>query len=230
MSNDMTAKELLESMAQEYRRKVVELRAERKLLETLATRIGIELESLELEGVDDTGAQKPLTMKSDQFFGMSQTGATAAYLKMKGKPATMEDILAALKAGGIEINGKDPRMTLYTQILRATKSFVKLPSGEIALLEWYPNVHFNRTRRKGGRKPANATATNGSTTKPTDDQPEGLEDGLEDDGLEDDDGDEEADEEAEEDETPKTAPPVDPPKKNADAKPDATRKEAKKAK
>lgn len=170
MSSDLLATDLIEQMLQDYRRKAADLRAERRVLESLAKRLNYDLTGL--DDSEEGAGPKQLSLKSDQFFGMTQTGAVAEFLRLKGKPATMEEILASLKAGGLEITGKDPKMNLYTQLLRATKRFVKLPSGEFGLLEWYPGVYQKRNNRKPKMK-GGLTASGTTQTDEDEDDDEG---------------------------------------------------------
>ncbi|HRI06588.1 MAG TPA: winged helix-turn-helix domain-containing protein [Nannocystaceae bacterium] len=104
-----------------------------------------------LSGVQDVNAaeQAAVMLRPDQFFGMSQTEAAAALLELRKKPFTVEEIVDGIVAGGCQVGGASPRNTVYTQLVRATHRFVKLPSGHFGLLDWYPE---EKAKRRGGKK------------------------------------------------------------------------------
>lgn len=95
---------------------------------------------------------------SSGSLGRGGSDAAAAYLKMVHRPCTLEEIKEALQRGGLVFAGKDPKSTLYTQLVRATLRFVKLPTGEFALLDWYEREK-NRRLKRGGEK----SGSNGSS-------------------------------------------------------------------
>jgi hypothetical protein len=83
--------------------------------------------------------QASLLIRPGEFFGMSQTEAAYSYLKRIGHAVHVEKILEALQAGGIKLEGKNPKNTLYTSLVRGTKRFVLVTPGTFGLAEFYPN-------------------------------------------------------------------------------------------
>lgn len=83
--------------------------------------------------------------RPDEFFGMSQTEAAAAYLKKIGHAVHIDQILDALRVGGVKFEGKEPKGNLYTVLVRGTRRFVLVSPSTFGLMEFYPN-------RKGGKE------------------------------------------------------------------------------
>jgi len=96
---------------------------------------------------ESTKLRGAISVRPDQFFGMSHTSAAEAYLKMVGHAAPLDEILIALKSGGIAFGGADPRKTLYTELVRGTKKFVLVPPQTFGLREFYPNLP-KKTRKE----------------------------------------------------------------------------------
>lgn len=86
-----------------------------------------------------SGNAKILHIRPDEFFGMSQTDAAAAYLKKVGHAIHLDQILEALRAGGVKFTGKDPKTNLYTVLVRGTRRFVLVSPSTFGLIEFYPN-------------------------------------------------------------------------------------------
>lgn len=150
----MEARELLDKKVDEYRQRWCEITAELgkelERLEWLAETLGIPLPSLpRLPEVEDAETKASAGVKPGQFYSMSQPDAAAAYLHMVRRPCTLDELLDVLEQGGIVFQSKDPRGTLYTQLVRATMRFVKLPTGQFDLLERYPNEVKRRKTKKG---------------------------------------------------------------------------------
>lgn len=82
---------------------------------------------------------KPPAIVPGEFFGKSQTEAATAYLKKIGHAVHLDQILDALQAGGVKFEGSDPKKTLYTVLVRATRRFVLVSKNTFGLLEFYPN-------------------------------------------------------------------------------------------
>jgi len=74
-----------------------------------------------------------------EFFNQSQTDAAAAYLRKVTHAVNVDQILEALKVGGVKFEGADPKATLYTVMVRATKRFVLVSPNTFGLIEWYPD-------------------------------------------------------------------------------------------
>ena len=90
------------------------------------------------------GTTKALHIRPDEFFSMSQTDATAAYLKKVGHAVHIDQILEALKSGGVKFSGKEPKINLYTVLVRGTRRFVLVSPSTFGLVEFYQ-------KRKSGK-------------------------------------------------------------------------------
>ena len=81
----------------------------------------------------------PISVAEGEFYGLSQTKAARAFLERAGRtrPQKTEDILAAIRRGGITVGGKDPAGLLYRLLLR-DKSFRRVGTSLWGLDAWYP--------------------------------------------------------------------------------------------
>ncbi|MEZ4450167.1 MAG: hypothetical protein R3B09_11875 [Nannocystaceae bacterium] len=175
----MDARQLLEQLVSEHREKwtssLQEFRKEAEMIRLIAEKIGVEaplLPTLPEEASEESaGDDLASLIEPGMFYSMSQTEAAAMYLARVKKARTLDDILEALRKGGATFTGKDPRATLYTQLVRATLKFVKLPTGEFALLDWYEKEKQKRMKSfsDDSRKGRKDTAKNGGSREPESD-------------------------------------------------------------
>lgn len=176
-------KGVIEELLEQHERQLQELRSLRTTILGLAARykVDVELPNLD-EDSPKTTTSESRKIRPGALFGLSQTDAVAKYFELVKEPKTMEEILEGLEAGGCVVGGKDPRATIYTQIIRATHRFVKLPSGHFGLLEWFPNEKAKRStprKPKGGmvelaedvEVEATKTRSSGKTAKPKQTKP-----------------------------------------------------------
>jgi hypothetical protein len=97
---------------------------------------------------------------SGQFYGRSQTAATAEVLKIYGKPQKTKAILEALTKAELKVGGRKPEGTLYRTLLRS-KEFTRVAPDTWGLSEWYPDAKLKpiptpvrlKGKRKRGRPP-----------------------------------------------------------------------------
>lgn len=100
-----------------------------------------------LDGMDSGGATgngstaKPTLIVPGQFLGRPALEAAKEFLKLRGKPATLDEIIAGLITGTCE-PGK--REKLRVSMSRSTFSFVKLGEDVYGLLDWYPDEKKQR--------------------------------------------------------------------------------------
>jgi hypothetical protein len=80
-----------------------------------------------------------LSLRPDEFFGMTQTEAARKYLKMAGGRAIpLDDLVAALQKGGAKLGGADPKRTLYVSLkVNPNKEFVWPTKDHVGLAEAY---------------------------------------------------------------------------------------------
>lgn len=78
------------------------------------------------------------TLRPDEFFGMSQSDAAKAYLKMVGRAISMDELVGALQSGGAQVGGVDPKRTLQVSLkANPKKEFVWPNKDTIGLAEFY---------------------------------------------------------------------------------------------
>lgn len=110
-------------------------------------------------------------IKPDTFYAMSHHQAARTYLQMVGHADKLENILAALQLGGVEIGGIKPAETLRATLVQNSKVFAKITSNTFGLREFYPHLGDRpnqnpREKRKKAAKPKAAKAkTKGKVKK-----------------------------------------------------------------
>ena len=69
---------------------------------------------------------------------MSQSEAAKEYLRLVGRAISMDDLVAALRAGGAQVGGADPKRTLYVSLkANPKKEFVWPNTDTVGLAEFY---------------------------------------------------------------------------------------------
>jgi len=108
----------------------------------------------------------------DQFFGMTQSQAAKAYLQRVKRAVSIDQIVEALRSGGAQLGGADPKKTLYVSLARnPQREFVIPREGYFGLREFYPNLPKaaskpnNRNSRKL-QKPGPKAGPKKAATKP----------------------------------------------------------------
>lgn len=150
MNNGSDLRAALERLLADREEKAAEVQKLDNAIEALQRILG---EEIEVSGIEESSTKAvPITrreapkqlgaisIRPDQFFGMSQTGAAEAYLKMVGHAVHIDQIMDALRRGGIAIGGSDPQRNLYTQLVRGTRKFVLVSANTFGLREFYPNL------------------------------------------------------------------------------------------
>src|SRR5690348_12213493 len=69
------------------------------------------------ESANAPATGRPAALLPDQFFGMSQSEAAKAYLRLVGRAITFDELVEALQRGGAKLGGADPKKTLYVSLL-----------------------------------------------------------------------------------------------------------------
>lgn len=81
---------------------------------------------------------KAITIRPDEFFGLSQSEASKAYLRKVGHAVPYTELVNALQKGGARLGGQDPAKTLYVSLARNPKKEFVWPSDDhISLAEFY---------------------------------------------------------------------------------------------
>jgi len=104
----------------------------------------------ELFGLDPTlteNACTPTLLQPGQYFGKTPQEATKDYLECRGKGATLDEIIVALKTGGCDPGS---RHEFRLSLARSTFNFVKLDLFD--LLDRYPILQEQRHSSGGKRK------------------------------------------------------------------------------
>jgi hypothetical protein len=105
----------------------------------------------------------PVSVRPDEFFTMTQSEAAKAYLKKVGHAISFDELVAALRRGGAQLGGADPKRTLYVSLARnPNKEFVWPSTDHIGLSDFYggraraaalPGNRNGKKKKKRGRKP-----------------------------------------------------------------------------
>ncbi len=84
------------------------------------------------------GSTTAMGVRPDEFFTMTQSEAAKAYLKKVGHAISFDELVAALRKGGAQLGGADPKRTLYVSLARnPRKEFVWPSADHIGLSEFY---------------------------------------------------------------------------------------------
>ena len=143
----MAQDEMIQKLLSDLKEKVKEVEEIYNTLQTLK-KYGAPIEIPELrnlmgtsEGMKiETRQANGLSIRPDEFYGMSNTEAAEKYLRQVGHAASLENIFDVLVRGGIRFSG-DGRKNLNIQLTRATRKFAKIGRGSdvnFGMLEWYP--------------------------------------------------------------------------------------------
>ncbi len=83
-----------------------------------------------------------ISVRPDEFFGMTYSVAAATYLEKVRHAVSMDELLDALNRGGCPVGGKEPRKTLYISLIRDVRTFVPIlgSPGFLGLRKFYPNL------------------------------------------------------------------------------------------
>jgi hypothetical protein len=89
-------------------------------------------------------------IRPDEFYGMTQTQAAKAYLLRVKRAVSIDQIVEALRNGGANLGGVDPKKTLYVSLARnPERQFVIPKEGYFGLREFYPNLPKAVSKPKG---------------------------------------------------------------------------------
>src|ERR1041385_2147540 len=67
-----------------------------------------------------TPAGRPVEVRRDEFFCMTQSSAAKVYLGKVGHAVSMDELVAKLQAGGCKVGGTNAKHTLYVSLVRNT--------------------------------------------------------------------------------------------------------------
>ena len=122
-----------------------------------------------------------MSVKRNSFFGQPLSTSVREYLEMRWKaklgPATLDDIFAALKTGGFDLDQvstkseTDQKRGLAITMGKNSVTFIRLPNDDWGLLDWYPNYKDKRKKKaENGKEEAGEVGDDtlgGSQVDPT---------------------------------------------------------------
>ena len=102
---------------------------------------------------DSVTAGKTPNLRPDEFFTMTQSEAAKVYLRKVGHAVSFDELVGALRKGGAQLGGADPKKTLYVSLARnPMKEFVWPSEGYIGLSEFYGRSVKAMTPRQRAEK------------------------------------------------------------------------------
>ena len=149
-------RQTLEYYRQQRQKKLEDYRAADSLVRQLERELG-EAPSSEAEPIIFTNGASELTIgaprtpevRPDDFYGMSQSDAAKTYLRKVKRAISFDQLVEALRNGGAQLGGADPKKTLYVSLARnPLREFVYPKDGFIGLREFYPNLAKVTTPRE----------------------------------------------------------------------------------
>jgi hypothetical protein len=94
--------------------------------------------------------EKSVAGKIDEYYGLLPLEAAKRYLKKKGSAANLDEIVAAIRAGGCVVNSP---ANLRKTLTRSTWQVAKIGNNAFGLVEFYPHA------KRGGKKKDKANGT-----------------------------------------------------------------------
>jgi len=154
----------IEDAQGELRKREQAVRETKRFINQLCKFGQMELMYPEAEGDDETSAA-PSAIRRNAFYGKPLATCVREILEIRQRSgqghreASLEDIMAALKAGSFDIGAisKDAdgqKRGVAISLAKNSATFHKLPNGDFGLMEWYDHVR----KAKAGEKAATASA------------------------------------------------------------------------
>ena len=143
--------DLKSASADPYDLVLVDLRAKREDLDNAIRTLEILRDGrLGISASITTAAEQPSNIQDDAgaFLGMSIVDAAKALLKSRKRAMSNADILKAIQAGGVVLNGSDPLNVVGSVLTRRFNNvgdLVRVDRGIWGLKEWYPGRTFKST-------------------------------------------------------------------------------------
>jgi hypothetical protein len=171
MANQDFLRQTLEHYRQQRQTQLEEIRKTEALIAHFEKELGesatVEPSQTGIEFVKLAGDIRPpetrtVEIRPDEFYGMTQTQAAKAYLLRVKRAVSIDQIVEALRNGGAQLGGADPKKTLYVSLARnPERQFVIPREGYFGLREFYPTLpktvskpknHRNKKIRRGKHK------------------------------------------------------------------------------
>lgn len=142
-----------EQIRDEIRTLKIKLESKRETILDIANKVGRQISFPAIDD-DEKKSKASFEILPDTFFNKSHPDATAEYLGMVGHAVHIDEILQALKKGGATFKGSDHRNSLYKQLIRGTRRFVKIGDDPVfGLVSKYGNVRRNSSKTKIEKNP-----------------------------------------------------------------------------
>ncbi len=167
-------KEVVEKALKELKTKVEEVKAVYTELQTLK-KYGADIVLPDLQNLLNVNGTEvwdstDMSIRPDEFFGMTNSEAAEKYLKKIGHAAPFDDIYTALVEGGLKFTANG-RTVLNNQLTRGTRKFVKMGKGHkisFGLLDFYPD----RIKRQRLGQATEEVNTNNENNNKEENEPE----------------------------------------------------------
>jgi hypothetical protein len=174
MATNDYLRQTLEHYRQQRQAQLEEIRKTEALIahfeKELGESVSIEPSQTGIEFVNlaaDVRSPEPRTVdiRPDQFYGMTQTQAAKAYLQLVKRAVSIDQIVEALRNGGAQLGGADPKKTLYVSLARnPERQFVIPREGYFGLREFYPSLPKSVSKPKASK--SKKTSRGGRKSKP----------------------------------------------------------------
>jgi hypothetical protein len=105
------------------------------------------------------GANGKVTIRPDEFFGLTHAEAARRYLKRVGFAVSFKELVEVLRNGGCKLTSSDPEHVLWISLIKNSKDFVPPQPGYVGLRDFYPT-----RARPIAEKPKTKAATKKRTT------------------------------------------------------------------
>jgi hypothetical protein len=102
-----------------------------------------------------------VAVRRNSFFGRPLTTCVREFLEMRKRAglgaASIDDIFNALQEGGYDLGTvsakgeMEQKRGVAISLAKNTVAFVRLPTGDWGLLEWYPNIKKRKNADNGGK-------------------------------------------------------------------------------
>lgn len=183
MANNDYLRQTLEHYRQQRQTQLEEIHKTEALIAHFEKELGESATVEPSQGIEfvksagDLRAPEPRVgdIRPDEFYGMTQTQAARAYLQRVKRAVSIEQIVEALRNGGAQLGGADPKKTLYVSLARNPERLFVIPKeGYFGLREFYPNLpkavskpknHKNKKNQRGKHKPVPKKAVNPPATQ-----------------------------------------------------------------
>jgi hypothetical protein len=120
---------------------------------------------------DDGEIVDTLTIREDQFFGMTLMDAVMAYLALVKKPKSAQDLIDAIKSGGYLFQTSKPLASITSTLNRSHHTggpVVRTGKNTFALAEWYSGRQRTKKRQNHSSNQDDPIEDVGTLTNPDD--------------------------------------------------------------